>query len=49
MSRYDRQRERKRFLIIATIVLTFGGIAFLWGSNTNDGFANTDRITQQKH
>jgi len=47
MSRYDRQRERKRLLIVGALVIAFFAGVFLWGRSLNNGEGEEDRIAEQ--
>lgn len=47
MSRYDRQQERKRFLIVAAIVVIFAGSLYLWVHRANQEFATMGQISSQ--
>jgi hypothetical protein len=45
MSRYDRRRERKRFLIIAAIVAVFAGSVYFFGNQINESFSTIDQAS----
>lgn len=47
MSRYDRQRERKRFLIVATVIVIFAGVMCAWGGHVNNSVSAIDQISSQ--
>jgi len=48
MSRYDRQRERKRLLIVVCVVAVFGGAFIWWGSHANGSLAGLEQETSTK-
>jgi uncharacterized protein (UPF0333 family) len=47
MSRYDRRQERKRFLIVAAVIVVFAGLMYVWGHSFNAGISSMGQATSQ--
>lgn len=43
MSRYDKERDRRRILVVVAVIALFFAGFFMWGRTVNNGLDDTDR------